>query len=144
MKAYSDFFLANSSFPKYEFGYGLFKNLWQYSWNGLSSANWARLLKNIDKERVVCPGHTFFTILLYGISLKLANLFSITYRKTSFFHSTFWGTLRVSDLRTGTIKFFQRRLQAGLLLPMSDDIRSKSFFFEDSRKTILSILSGVS
>ena len=107
LKAYSDFFLANSSFPKYEFGYGLFKIFWQYSWNGLSSANWARLLKNIDKERVVCPGHTFFTILLYGISLKLVNLFSITYRKTSFCHSKFWGSSRVSDLRIGTIIAFQ-------------------------------------
>ena len=144
LPAYSDVFWANSSFPKYDLECGLFKNFLQDSWSGLSLAFWTRLLKNIDKEWVVCPGHTSITTLLYGMSLQLVNLFSITYRKTSFCHSTFWGKLRVSDLRTGTIEFLQRWWQADLLLPISDDIWSKSLSLEDSRKTMLSIFSGFS
>ena len=144
LPAYSDVFWANSSFPKYDLECGLFKNFLQDSWSGLSLALWTRLLKNIDKEWVVCPGHTSITTLLYGISLKLVNLFSITCRKTSFCHSTFWGNPRISDFRIGTIITFQRRWQALLLLPISDEIRSKPFFFEDSRNVTLSILSGFS
>ena len=144
LKAYSDFFWANSSFPKYEFGAGLFKNFLQDSWNGVSLAYCDTLLKNIDTEEDVCPGHTSVTTLLYGMSLKLLNLFSITYRKTSFCHSTFWGKLRVSDLRTGTIYLFQWRWQASFLRPMSDDIRSKSLILEESRNARLSILFELS
>ena len=144
LQAYSDFFWANSSFHKYELECGLFKNFLQYSWNGAPLANLDTFNENLDKEWVVCPGHNSITILLYGTSLTLVNLFSITYRKTSFCHSTFWGRLRVSDLRTGTIVVFQRLWHECLLLPISDEIRSKSFTFEDSRKTILSILSGFS
>ena len=143
-KAYSDFIRANSSFPKYEFGWGLFKNFWQQSWNGLSLIDRATLFKNRDKDLDVCPGHKSMTTLLYGMPLELVNLFSITYRKTSFCHSTFWGKLRVSDLRIGTMKVFQRSLQATLLRPISDDIWSKSLSLEDSRKTMLSIFSGFS
>ena len=143
LQAYSDFFWANSSFPKYECGFGFFKNFWQDSWNGVSLADFDTLFKSIDKERDVCPGHTSITTLLYGMSLPLVNLFSITYRKTCFCHSTLWGKLRVSDIRTGTIAAFQWLWQAALLLPNSDDIRSKSFSFEDSRNTGLSIFSGL-
>ena len=144
LKAYSDFVWANSSFPKYEFGWGLFKNFLQDSWSGVSLAFCDTLFKNWDKEEDVCPGHTSVTTLLYGMPLKLVNLFSITYRKTPFCHSTFWGKSRVSDLRTGTIDFFQRRWQASFLRPMSDDIRSKSFILEESRNARLSILFGLS
>ena len=146
LKAYSDFIWANSSFPKYEFGCGLFKNSLQYSWNliFMSLADRDTCLKNIDTEEDVCPGHKSMTTLLYGMPLELVNLFSITYRKTSFCHSTFRGKLRVSDLRTGTIIVFQWLWQADLLLPISDDIQSKSFTFDDSRNLGLSIFSGLS
>jgi hypothetical protein len=114
------------------------------NWSGVSLIDRAKLLKNRHKDLDVCPRHTSITILLYGMSLELVNLFSITYRKKSFCHSPFWGKLRVSDLRTGTIVVFQWMWQAALLLPISDDIRSKSFAFEDSRNTGLSIFSGFS
>ena len=144
LQAYSDFFWANSSFPKYECGFGFFKNFWQDSWNGVSLADFDTFFKSIDKERDVCPGHTSITTLLYGMSLPLVNLFSITYRKTCFCHSTFWGNPRMSDFRIGTIKTFQRRWQAPLLFPISDEIRSKPFIFKDSRKVTLSSFSGFS
>ena len=144
LQAYSDFFWANSSFPKYECGFGFFKNFWQDSWNGVSLAYRARLFKNIHKDMDVWPGHTSITTLLYGICLVLVNLFSMMYRKTCFCHSTFWGNPRISDFRIGTIKTFQRRWQAPLLFPISDEIRSKPFIFKDSRKVTLSILSGFS
>ena len=142
--AYSNFVWALSSFTKYECACGLFKYVLQHSWSGVSFACCDTFLTNIDKDWGVCPGHTSVTTLLYGMPLKLVNLFSITYRKTPFCHSTFWGKSRVSDLRTGTIDFFQRRWQASFLRPMSDDIRSKSFILEESRNARLSILFGLS
>ena len=144
LKAYSDFFWANSSFPKYEFGWGLFKNFLQDSWSGVSLAFCDTLFKNWDKEEDVCPGHTSVTTLLYWISLKLINFFSMIYRKTSFFHSIFWGKQRVSVFRTGTIYICQWCLQQSLLLPISDEIRSKSSSLDESRKANLSILFGLS
>ena len=142
--AYSNFVWALSSFTKYECACGLFKYVLQHSWSGVSFACCATFLRNTDKDWGVCPGHTSVTTLLYWISLKLINFFSMIYRKTSFFHSIFWGKQRVSVFRTGTIYICQWCLQQSLLLPISDDIRSKSSSLDESRKANLSILFGLS
>ena len=169
--AYSNFVWALSSFTKYECPCGLFKYVLQHSWSGVSFACCATFLRNIDKESHirhisivlmmsfaccdtfltnidkdwgVCPGHTSVTTLLYWISLKLINFFSMIYRKTSIFHSIFWGKQRVSVFRTGTIYICQWCLQQSLLLPISDEIRSKSSSLDESRKANLSILFGLS
>ena len=141
---YSSFVWVLSSLTKYVFACGLSKYVLQHSWSGVSFAYCDTFLTNKDKDWAVCPGHTSVTTWLYGISLKLINFFSMIYRKTSFFHSTFWGKQRVSVFRTGTIYSCQWCLQQSLLLPISDEIRSKSFSLDESRKANLSILFALS